>query len=250
VRRRRPAARAPDTRRLGGDEPVTVDVEGPGGCSRVVGPRRQGTHLGEPRDGQRREPGLRAAREDHVAGAGAQQVTRDPDGRGTRGAGRGCHQVRAECAELHRQLPGHHVRHQHGDEHGADLGRPVGEHLLVLALPGRGAAHAAADHHADARPVPRLRIEPGVGDGLAGGHDRQLHEPVQAARRLAPEQLERVEAGHAARHRHRHVGQRGIGRRQTLAGQHACPAGIDADAGGRDQPEARDRDGGGGRHQA
>src|SRR5262249_20350590 len=107
---------------------------------------------------------------------------------------------------------------------------------------GAHPAEGVAEHHADPGAVPGPGLPARVLDGLPGGHDRQLHEPVQLPGLEAADQGVPVEPRHPAAEVRRAAPQLVVARRAGDAGPHPVPVLLDPDPGRGHQPESGDRD--------
>jgi len=72
------------------------------------------------------------------------------------------------------------VRHEHGDEEGADAAGAVVLHGDNAILQRLHAADGGRDDNAHARTVEGIEVDTGLGDSLVGGGNRQLFVAIAA----------------------------------------------------------------------
>ena len=151
------------------DEPVPRAIERPrrlGG--RVVVPRRDGAHSREPEDHAGRDARVRAARQDHVGIAGADERGGIANRVGGTGAAGGHDVADAVQLERDRDLARDHAHDRHGDRVRRHALPAVVEEFVVLPLGDVDAARAAADEDPRARFV---EPQPGILPRLRRGDD-------------------------------------------------------------------------------
>ncbi len=229
-------------RPLGQHEAVPGRIEGPRGGRGGTGVPGERAHPRERGGAQRGDHGVGAAGDGEVTVVGAQQQGRRGHRGRARRTGRGGVQRRALGPQGDGQLPGGHVGQEGGQGQRRDRPGPGGQQLAELALVGVHPAGRRAQDDRDPGAVPRRRVQPGVGDGLTGGGQRELGEPVMAPRPPTRHLRAGIEAGHPAGEGDRKPGQRRVLGRGAPAGADARPGPCRTDTGRGDQPDAGDGD--------
>src|SRR5690606_19972471 len=153
-----------------------------------------------------------AARDDDVARPGAEHLVGGADGDGAGGAGGGDGLAGSVDAEVQADAAGRAVDDaERGELRGDPAGAASGEGGGLAVVEGQSAV-GGADDDADPAAVPDGRVEPGVGDGLAGGDDGELGETVHQPLGGHPEDGARVAVGDGVEEVAGQVGQFGPGR--------------------------------------
>ena len=160
----------------------------------VVEAGGEGAGLVEAGDGEGDDLGLRPAGDDGVGPAELDRRQGHADGVVARGAGRGDGHPQAPDPELHADVPGGGVGHQHRHGERADPLGPPGLADVLLVDDRLQAADAGGEEDADAVAVVVVHHQPGRRDGLAGGGDGELPEAVHAPGGAGVHEVDRVEA--------------------------------------------------------
>ena len=227
------------------DEPVAILVERAARGLRVVVALRQRLHVGEARDGERRDRRLRAARDHEVGFVVADQIECVAHAVGGRRARRHGAVVGPLRSVAHRDERRSDVRHVHRHEERRHPTRPLLEQGATVLLEGLEAARAGADEHAGAPQVQLIPIvhEARVGHRLLRCADRELREQVVAADFLLVQELGRVEALDLAGELHGALGrvEARDRARPRSAGDEALPGALDARPQRGHGPQTRDR---------
>ena len=194
-----------DHRALREHEPVPVLVVGPRGPLGRVVARREGPHLREGPDGQRRHGGLGASRDHHVDIAPRNGRRGLADRVAARGAGRGHAHVRSAEIEQQAHLPGEQVGRDLDDEEGRDF--PVAARLPGVVHRLHLGQAAQADPKVHAHPVGvqgrAVRIEPGIGVGLDRSGRAEVGESAEFLHVLLRHRLRQWLGRRPARMQHR-----------------------------------------------
>ena len=182
-----------------GDEAVAVLVEGPRRPFRSVVPPAHGVHRRERADRKRQDGRLRTAGHHDVGLAATDELGALADRVRARRAGGDVRQARAAKVELHRDLRGAGVRHEHGHQERREPRRTALFHQQNLVDEGLDPAHAGRDRDPDAVAVGSATFQAGIVQRLRRGGDRVLRETVGTPHVLAVEVFPWLEPLHLAR---------------------------------------------------
>ena len=180
-------------------EPIAVLVEWPRGLLRgVVAPAHR-VHRCERADRQREHRRLRAADHHDIGLAALYQLGALAERVRARRARRHVRQAGPAQVELHRDLRGAGVGHQHRDEKRRKARGSALLHQQDLVDERFDPADAGRDRHADAVTIFTAALQARVVQCLSGRADRVLGEAIGAADLLAVHPLRRVETLDLAR---------------------------------------------------
>ena len=237
-----------ECRALAHDEPVTTDIERPGGATRVpVVAGGERTDEVERTERERAERHFAATRDGGIDSALAQVPERLAQCDRPRGARVGRRQDRPPHIERDAQIRRGRAAEDGEGEVGRDPAEAPLEVALVLFLRIRDAAERGPEVDPDALrvgPAARPRRQPCVIEGEPPRDQAELTEPVELARRLGGHPGDRVEVVHLGRDLRAERGRiepvdaldRGAPAPQPR------PEGVEPGPGGGDQPESRDPD--------
>src|SRR6266550_1758619 len=176
------------------NEAVTIFIERPRGLGRgIVAPAHR-VHRRESADRERKHRGLRPSRHHDIRLPALDQLGALAKGVRARGTRRNMREARPAYVELHRDLGGAGVRHQHRNKKRGESRRSPLLHEKHLVDQGLDAAHSRRDRDADPVSVGSATLEARVLERLRGGGHRVLRESVGAPDLLAIHVFRWIEA--------------------------------------------------------